>query len=77
MNRFSKDIDTLDNLIADAFRMLMGTFGQIIASIILVSVILPWFLLPVAVIFLFYYWGSLFYRASARELKRLGEQTYT
>lgn len=36
------------------------------------SVILPWFLLPVAVILVFYYWGSVFYRASARELKRLG-----
>ncbi|KAG8950683.1 hypothetical protein FRC04_007308 [Tulasnella sp. 424] len=71
MNRFTKDIDTLDNLIADAFRMLAGTLGQIVSTIVLVSVILPWFLLPVAVIMVFYYWGSVFYRASARELKRL------
>lgn len=71
MNRFTKDVDTLDNLIADAFRMLAGTLGQIVSTIVLVSVILPWFLLPVAVILVFYYWGSVFYRASARELKRL------
>lgn len=30
MNRFTKDIDTLDNLIADAFRMLAGTLGQVV-----------------------------------------------
>ncbi|KAG9017508.1 hypothetical protein FRB90_001017 [Tulasnella sp. 427] len=71
MNRFTKDVDTLDNLIADAFRMLAGTLGQIVSTVVLVSVILPWFLLPVAVIMVFYYWGSVFYRASARELKRL------
>lgn len=29
MNRFTKDVDTLDNLIADAFRMLAGTLGQV------------------------------------------------
>jgi ABC-type transport system involved in cytochrome bd biosynthesis fused ATPase/permease subunit len=73
MNRFTKDIDTLDNLISDAFRMMAGTLGQIISTIILVSVILPWFLLPVACILILYYWGSIFYRSSARELKRLGQ----
>jgi ABC-type multidrug transport system fused ATPase/permease subunit len=71
MNRFSKDIDTVDNLLGDALRMFMGTFSSILGAIILISIVLPWFLIGVFVILLGYIWAAAFYRASARELKRL------
>lgn len=86
MNRFSKDIDTLDNLlagsfawlthvtrsdliIADSYRMFLATLSNIIGAVIFVSIILPWFLIAVAVVSVFYVMAAAFYRASAREMK--------
>ncbi|KAK7024232.1 hypothetical protein VNI00_016449 [Paramarasmius palmivorus] len=71
MNRFSKDIDTLDNVVGEAMRQFLGTMVQVVGSIVLVSIIIPWFLIAVAFILVLYYWITIFYRASARELKRL------
>jgi ABC-type multidrug transport system fused ATPase/permease subunit len=69
MNRFSKDIDTIDNLLGDALRMFSATLANIIGAIILIAIVLPWFLIGVAAIALLYVWAAAFYRASARELK--------
>ena len=86
MNRFSKDVDTLDNLLAgsfalprhvtcsnpiipDSFRMFLATLANIIGAIVFVSIILPWFLIAVAVVSVFYIMAAAFYRASAREMK--------
>ncbi|TFK40264.1 ABC transporter [Crucibulum laeve] len=71
MNRFSKDIDTVDNLLGDALRMFAGTMSSILGAIILISIVLPWFLIGVFVILIGYIYAATFYRASARELKRL------
>ncbi|KAH8995030.1 ABC transporter [Lactarius akahatsu] len=71
MNRFSKDIDTIDNMLADSFRMLINTFSTIVGAIVLISILLPWFLIAVAVVLVLYAMASAFYRASAREMKRL------
>ncbi|KAJ7593418.1 ABC transporter [Mycena floridula] len=71
MNRFSKDIDTIDNLLGDSFRMMAGTSSSIIGAIILISIVLPWFLIAVFCILILYGYAASFYRASARELKRL------
>ncbi|KAI0342903.1 ABC transporter [Trametopsis cervina] len=71
MNRFSKDIDTVDNTLGDALRMFFATLSNILGAIILIAIILPWFLIAVASIAVVYLWAAIFYRASARELKRL------
>ncbi|KNZ79214.1 ABC transporter C family member 2 [Termitomyces sp. J132] len=71
MNRFSKDIDTMDNLLGDSLRMFASTASSIIGAIILISIVLPWFLIGVVCIIILYVWAAAFYRASARELKRL------
>ncbi|KAI0360140.1 P-loop containing nucleoside triphosphate hydrolase protein [Trametes cingulata] len=71
MNRFSKDIDTIDNMLGDAMRMFVATLGNIVGAIILIAIVLPWFLIAVATVSVAYVWAALFYRASARELKRL------
>ncbi|KAG5721936.1 ABC transporter C family member 2 [Termitomyces sp. T112] len=69
MNRFSKDIDTMDNLLGDSLRMFASTASSIIGAIILISIVLPWFLIGVVCIIILYVWAAAFYRASARELK--------
>ncbi|KAI0749569.1 ABC transporter [Daedaleopsis nitida] len=71
MNRFSKDIDTIDNTLGDAMRMFVATLATILGAIILIAIVLPWFLIAVGVISIAYIWAAMFYRASARELKRL------
>jgi ABC-type multidrug transport system fused ATPase/permease subunit len=69
MNRFAKDVDTLDNMLGDALRMFCNTLSNIIGAVILISILLPWFLIAVASISLIYYFYAVFYRSSARELK--------
>ncbi|KAF7976598.1 hypothetical protein HWV62_6090 [Athelia sp. TMB] len=71
MNRFSKDIDTIDNLLGDSLRMFASTLSSIFGAIILITIVLPYFLVGVAVISCAYVYAAIFYRASARELKRL------
>ncbi len=72
MNRFSKDVDTIDNTLGDAMRMFVATLGNILGAVILIAIVLPWFLIAVGVVGVAYVWAAMFYRASARELKRLG-----
>ncbi|EGN97738.1 hypothetical protein SERLA73DRAFT_111068 [Serpula lacrymans var. lacrymans S7.3] len=71
MNRFTKDMDTLDNMLGDSMRLLVATGSSALGSIILISVIVPWFLIAVAAVSVCYFYAALFYRSSARELKRL------
>ncbi|KAJ7104127.1 P-loop containing nucleoside triphosphate hydrolase protein [Mycena belliarum] len=70
-NRFSKDVDTMDNDIGDDASSGASTLGQIVGALILITIILPYFLAPIAVVSVCYFYCSLFYRASAREIKRL------
>ncbi|KAH8915903.1 ABC transporter [Atractiella rhizophila] len=71
LNRFSKDTDVVDNTLNDSTRMVLNTFGSILGAVVIICIVLPWFLLPVAVIFTVYGFAARFYRSSAREIKRL------
>jgi ATP-binding cassette, subfamily C (CFTR/MRP), member 1 len=70
-NRFSRDVDTLDNNITDSIRMYFITLGSIIGTFVLIIVYFHYFgvaLAPLAMLFIF---AASFYRSSAREIKRL------
>ena len=71
MNRFAKDIDTIDNTVADSMRMFVMTFSGIVGAFVLIAIIIPWFLIAVGVVMIVYSAFAMYYRASARELKRL------
>ncbi|TRM64251.1 P-loop containing nucleoside triphosphate hydrolase protein [Schizophyllum amplum] len=71
MNRFSKDVDTIDNTLGESVRMFATTFSGILGAIILIAIVLPWFLIAVAAVMVVYLYAATYYRASARELKRL------
>ncbi|KAK5948688.1 ATP-binding cassette transporter yor1 [Knufia fluminis] len=69
-NRFSKDVDSMDNNLTDAMRMYFLTLAMIISVFCLIIAFFHYFgiaLAPLLIIFLF---ASSYYRASARELKR-------
>ncbi|KAJ3340676.1 hypothetical protein HDU93_006533 [Gonapodya sp. JEL0774] len=46
MNRFSKDIDSVDNVLPETLRMATSTFSLIFATLILIGVVLPIFFAP-------------------------------
>ena len=68
INRFSKDVDTMDNRVSDSYRMFLQTFTMIIATLCLIIVTFYWFilaLLPLACLFM---WAAKFYRATGTPL---------
>lgn len=71
MNRFSKDVDVVDNQLADAVRMAANTLASVAGAVILITILTHYFVIAVAVVLVFYFFGALFYRSSAREVKRL------
>lgn len=71
INRFSKDCDTMDNLLSDSFRMFLTTFGSIVGSFILCIVIYHYFAAALGPLLFMFYLFALYYRASAREIKRI------
>jgi ABC-type multidrug transport system permease subunit len=50
-------------------RMFANTVSAILGAVVLISIILPWFLIGVACISVVYVYVAIFYRSSARELK--------
>jgi len=70
-NRFSKDIDTMDNNLSDAMRMYFTTIAIIISVFILVIVYFPFFATALVPLFACFCFTAAYYRASAREIKRL------
>jgi ABC-type multidrug transport system permease subunit len=60
----------LDSMfLPDSLRMFMSTLSAILGAVILISIILPWFLIAIVCVFAGYTYAAIFYRASARELK--------
>ncbi|KAI5476304.1 ABC transporter [Pseudohyphozyma bogoriensis] len=71
LNRFTKDIDSIDNRLNDTLRFTLITMAQIVGTIVLIAIVDQWFLIAVfALMFGYYYLGN-FYRESAREIKRI------
>ncbi|KAK8067194.1 ATP-binding cassette transporter protein [Apiospora hydei] len=69
-NRFSRDVDVMDNNLTDAMRMYFLTLATIISVFALIIAFFYYFviaLVPLAVIFIL---AASYYRSSAREVKR-------
>jgi ATP-binding cassette, subfamily C (CFTR/MRP), member 1 len=71
INRFSKDVDTMDNLLSDSYRMFLMTFTMILATFALVIAFYYWFAIALGPLILGFLVAAMFYRATAREVKRL------
>lgn len=69
-NRFSKDVDIMDNILQDAMRMYMFTLAMIISVFILIIVYFHYFAIALGPLFLIFLFSAGYYRASAREMKR-------
>jgi ATP-binding cassette subfamily C (CFTR/MRP) protein 1 len=69
-NRFSRDIDTMDNNLTDSMRMYFMTLGMIIGVFALIIAYFHWFAVALGPLFLMFCFSAAYYRASAREIKR-------
>jgi ABC-type multidrug transport system fused ATPase/permease subunit len=71
MNRFSKDIEAVDQEVAPVAIGVIHCFASIITIVILISIITPAFLIAAAIISVLYFLIGRFYINSSRDLKRL------
>jgi ATP-binding cassette, subfamily C (CFTR/MRP), member 1 len=69
-NRFSKDVDSMDNNLTDAMRMYFLTLTMILSVFILIIVFFHYFAIALGPLFLIFLFASSYYRASAREMAR-------
>ncbi|CAL1540417.1 unnamed protein product, partial [Lymnaea stagnalis] len=71
VNRFSKDVDTVDIVIPSVMLMLMGTVMSASATLVVISISTPLFLAVIVPLAVIYYFVQRFYVATSRQLKRL------
>merc|ERR1719401_798287 len=71
INRFSKDLYTLDEQLVQSSRSYLSTIITCISTIIVVTAVTPLFLLGLGPIFVFYLHQWRFFSTTYRELKRL------
>ena len=69
-NRFTKDVDIMDNNLTDAMRMYYFTLGMISAVFILIIVYFHYFAIALGPLFLMFLFSASYYRSSARDVKR-------
>ena len=71
INRFSKDVDVMDNTLTDAIRMFSFTVAMIVAVFALIIVYFHYFAIALGPLFVMFLLSANYYRASAREVKRI------
>jgi hypothetical protein len=71
LNRFSSDVSVIDKDLPAAFSSFAQLSSRVAATLIVQAVILPWTLVGVLPVAVFYLGVQNFYRSSSRELKRL------
>ncbi|CAH1793465.1 unnamed protein product [Owenia fusiformis] len=71
INRFSKDVDTIDINIPMTLRIALATLASVIMTIIVIIYTTPIFVVVILPLSVFYFFVQRFYVATSRQLKRL------
>ncbi|KPU73773.1 uncharacterized protein Dana_GF14209, isoform G [Drosophila ananassae] len=71
VNRFSKDIDTIDIILPLNIRVVLMQAFMVLATIVVISLSTPIFLAVIVPIAILYYFAQRFYVATSRQLMRL------
>lgn len=69
-NRFSRDVDVMDNNLTDAMRMFFLTLAMITSIFALIIAFFHYFAIALVPLYILFILASSYYRASAREVKR-------
>ena len=75
LNRFSKDVDTIDSVLPEQSRLFGYTFSLVLGTVVLISAVFPLFIAALAPAIVFYLFLASYYRSTSRELKRLDSIT--
>ncbi|XP_028267253.1 multidrug resistance-associated protein 1 isoform X2 [Parambassis ranga] len=71
VNRFAKEMDTIDSLIPSIIKMFMGSMFNVLGSCVIILVATPLVAVIIPFLGLLYFFVQRFYVASSRQLKRL------
>ncbi|CAH6718182.1 oligomycin resistance ATP-dependent permease Yor1p [[Candida] jaroonii] len=71
LNRFTKDTDALDNEIVEQVRLFAFSLANIVGTLILCVIYIPWFAIAIPIMTLIFLFVGSYYQASSREIKRL------
>ncbi|KAI0308316.1 hypothetical protein B0F90DRAFT_1681863 [Multifurca ochricompacta] len=71
LNRFSKDIETVDSSLAGSLQAVNSSLASFAASVLTVAVIFPLFLLPASIIGYIYRLLAIGYLSTGRDLRRM------
>ncbi|KAI5115939.1 hypothetical protein M0805_009349, partial [Coniferiporia weirii] len=71
LNRFSKDIETIDPTLASSLQAVNSSFASFFSSVIVVVAVFPAFLIPATVIGYFCYGLAIGYLNTGRDLRRM------
>ncbi|XP_068607504.1 ATP-binding cassette sub-family C member 10 [Brachionichthys hirsutus] len=71
LNRFSSDLYTVDDSLPFIMNILLADVFSLMGMLVVISYGLPWVLVPLLPLALFYYRTQHFYRHTSRELKRM------
>ncbi|KAF9948009.1 hypothetical protein BGZ70_002404 [Mortierella alpina] len=71
LNRFSRDVDTLDNVLWSTLYESFITVVTLMGTMVLIIIVFPWLLLAIAPLMGLYWAISVYYRSTSREVKRL------
>ncbi|KXN81322.1 Multidrug resistance-associated protein 1 [Leucoagaricus sp. SymC.cos] len=71
MGIFGKDIDSIDNQLPISMRLLALTLSSVVGAVVTITVVEHYFIIVVVVVAFGYQHFQSFYRASAREVRRL------
>ena len=69
-NRFSRDVDVMDNNLTDAMRMFFLTMAMITSIFALIIAFFHYFAIALVPLYVLFILAASYYRASAREVKR-------
>ncbi|KAH8196838.1 hypothetical protein TruAng_009008 [Truncatella angustata] len=69
-NRFSRDVDVMDNNLTDAMRMYFLTMAMIISVFALIIAFFYYFVIALVPLIVLFILATAYYRSSAREVKR-------
>ncbi|NXD36527.1 MRP2 protein, partial [Copsychus sechellarum] len=75
VNRFAKDIFTVDETIPMSFRSWLSCFMGIISTLIVICLATPFFAVVIVPLSIFYYFVLRFYISTSRQLRRLDSVT--
>ncbi|KAK3703287.1 hypothetical protein RRG08_017331 [Elysia crispata] len=75
LNRFSRDVETIDSIIPQMLRSWMSTFFGTLSTVIVISYSTPIFMVVILPLGLLYYLIQRFYIPTSRQLKRIESTT--